>query len=57
MITVFFKNLPKNAQIRYFQSQILGFLVFHETLHFSKLESANFKYDNSFLKLLPKTPK
>ena len=57
MTIFFFKTLPKNTQIKYFWSQILGFLVLHETFHFDKLGSVDFKYDNSFLKLLPKTPK
>ena len=37
----------------YFWSQISGFQVLHETLHFDKFESVDFKYDNSFLKFLP----
>ena len=56
MTIVFIKTLPNDDQIRYFYSQILSFIVFHETLHFEKLESANFKYDNSFLNCCPKQP-
>ena len=52
MTIVLFRTLLKNTQITYFWSQVL-----HDTLRFDKFESADFKYDNNFLKLLPKTPK
>ena len=52
MAIVFFKILPKNTQIRWFQ--IFFFLVLHEALHIDKSETADFKYDNSFGKLLTK---
>ena len=45
------------SQMRCIWFQILDFLVLHETLHFDKHESADFKYDNKLLKLLPETPK
>ena len=54
MKIVFFKIMFKDTPMRYFWSQISSFLVLHETLHFDKFESANFKYGNSFLKLLPR---
>ena len=49
MTIAFFKVLP-----RYFWSQISSFLVVHKALRFDKFESADFKYDINFLKLLPK---
>ena len=57
MTIVFFKILPKNTKMMFFWSQISSFLVLHETLHFDKHMSADIKYNNSFLKLLPKAPK
>ena len=64
MLIIFFKFLPKNTQmrnslfqIRYTWFQISDFLVLHEIFHFHKHESADFKYENNFLKLLPKAPK
>ena len=44
-------------QMRYTWFQISDFLVLHEIFHFHKHESADFKYENKFLKLLPKAPK
>ena len=39
-------------QIRHVWSQIQVFLFFHEILCLKKFERADFKYDNSFLKIL-----
>ena len=41
--------------MKYFWSKISSILVLNETLHFDKYESADFKYDNSFLKLQPES--
>ena len=48
---VFFKDLSKNTQVKYFRSQISNFLVLREALHFDKFEGTDFKHDNSFLKI------
>ena len=42
------KVLISNMAIVFSQTQL--FFGLHETLHFDKLEGADFKYDNSFLK-------
>ena len=57
MTIAFSKILHKNTQIRHFWFQISSFLVLPETLHLDEFESAFFKYNNSILKLLPKTLK
>ena len=51
MTITFFKFLPKNIQTRLFESGI--FFCFAWNFAFS-FESADFKQDNSFLKLQPK---
>ena len=48
---VFFKDLSKNTQVKYFRSQISNFLVLREALRFDKFEGTDFKHDNSFLKI------
>ena len=57
MTAVFFKFLSQNIQMKYLCSQISNFLVLHETMHLGRFENPYFKYDDSLLKLLPKTPK
>ena len=44
--------LVKNTQIRHFWFQIYAFWVFHEILQIDKFEGVDFKYDNSFSKIL-----
>ena len=48
----FYSKIPK---IRCFWSQNWGFLCLHGTLQLDKFQGADFKYENSFFKLLPKT--
>ena len=57
-MTIIFKILAENAQIRHFWSQIeTVWIFFRKILQMDKFESADFKYDNSFLKILsPKHP-
>ena len=52
-MTIIFKILAENAQIRHFWSQIeTVWIFFRKILQMDKFESADFKYDNSFLKIL-----
>ena len=44
----FFKFMHKITQMRYFWSQVSGFLILYETLYFDKFEFDDVKYDNSF---------
>ena len=57
-MTTILKILAENAQIRHFWSQIeTVWIFFRKILQMDKFESADFKYDNSFLKILaPKHP-
>ena len=46
--------MVKNTQIRHFWSQIWVFLFPRKILKLGKIEGPDFKFDNSFLKFLPK---
>ena len=46
--TGFFIVWSNSTQIMYFWSKSQSVFVLHETLHFDKLEGADFKYGNSF---------
>ena len=54
---IFFKFWPKSkvflskSKIKHFWSQVESSFVLNETLQFHKFEGADFKYDNSFLKI------
>ena len=45
---------PKNTQISYVTSKIEAIFFFHEISHLDKFEDADFKYENSFLKMFSK---
>ena len=54
---IVFKFQPKNTQIKYFgHHQNEGFFFLHQTLQEDNFEGTQFKYDNSFSNLPPKTP-
>ena len=56
-MTITFSNFsPKITKIRCFWFQIWGFLFLHQTLQSGKFQGADFKYDNSFSKIVPKHP-
>ena len=47
---ILFNFQYQNTQIRYFWSQISGFLVLHQTFRQVTFNEADFKYDQLFLK-------
>ena len=57
-MTISFSNSsPKIWKFGIFGPKFKNFYFLHETLQQSKFKGADFKYDNGFSKLLPKTPK
>ena len=50
---VFFRFQTSKSQIRHFWSQIQTYFVFCKTWQIDRFEAVDFKYDNSFLKILP----
>ena len=57
MTIVFWKFQSKITQINNFWSQIEAFLFLKEILKTDQIADTGFKYNSSFLKILPKAPK
>ena len=52
MTIAFLKFQPKDTQIGIFGPKFRHFYFFHKILQLDKFKGVDFKYDNSFLKLL-----